>query len=49
MYTVSSLPGIGNSRVPLRITGFLDVVHHPEFVITIKHDVSEVGSLSMFR
>jgi hypothetical protein len=35
--------------ITLRITGFLDSVHRPVFQITRKHDVSETGSVSVFR
>jgi hypothetical protein len=33
----------------LRITGFLDSVHCPEFQITRKHNVSKTESVSFFR
>jgi hypothetical protein len=37
------------TRLQLRITGFVDFVHRPEFYATIKHSVSETGSLYIFR
>jgi hypothetical protein len=33
----------------LRITGFLDFAHSPEFEIFRKHNVSETGSVFFFR
>jgi hypothetical protein len=33
----------------LRITGFVDFVHSPEFQITRKHNVSETGYVTVFR
>jgi hypothetical protein len=32
-----------------RITGFLDLAHRLKFYITRKHNVSEAGSVSVFR
>jgi hypothetical protein len=36
-------------EVTLRMTGFLDFFRRPEFYITRKNNVSETGSLSVFR
>jgi hypothetical protein len=36
-------------RVTLRITGFMDFAHRPYFKITWQHNVSETGSVSIFR
>jgi hypothetical protein len=35
--------------ITLRITGFVDLFHHPEFYITIKYNISDTGSASIFR
>jgi hypothetical protein len=34
--------------IPLRITGFIDFVHHQELYIVRKHNVSETGLVSIF-
>jgi hypothetical protein len=36
-------------RITVRITGFGDFVHHREFRITGKHNISETGSVFVFR
>jgi hypothetical protein len=33
----------------LRITSFLDFAHRPEFLIFMKHSVSDTGSVSVLR
>jgi hypothetical protein len=33
----------------LRITGFVDFVYRPQFYTTTKHNVSEIGSVSVLR
>jgi hypothetical protein len=38
-----------NAGKALGITGFMDFVHTPEFQITIEHNVSETGSVSILR
>jgi hypothetical protein len=37
------------ARISARITGFLEFDHRPEFQLAITHNVSETGSVPVFR
>jgi hypothetical protein len=43
------MPECFRANITHSITGFLDFVHGPEFKVTGKHNVSETGSVSVFK
>jgi hypothetical protein len=40
---------MGSDDVTLRITGFMDIVHCPEYYITSKNNISENQCVSVFK